>query len=179
MRLPIRPLSSILRGLGELSIDARQYRDVIGAFATGVSVVTTCHQDRLHGFTANSLTSVSLDPMLLLVCVDRNATAHKQLEAASHFGVSILSDAQQELSNAFARSSEPEHDRLGGYDYRMGKHGTPLLSESIACLECRISDRLEGGDHSIFLGEVLEGELLSRELPLLYFRGAYRRIAPE
>ena len=149
----------------------------MGTFATGVTVVTTCHDDLFHGFTANSVTSVSLDPMLLLVCVDKGATAHAQLKSASTFGVSMLGAAQQEISNLFAQTSEPELGGLRGIDYHLGPYGAPLLAGSIACVECRVKEALDGGDHTIFIGEVLGGEILSDDAPLLYFRGSYRQLA--
>ena len=89
-------------------IDAAGYRKVIGTFATGVTVVTTEVEGRLHGFTANAVASVSLDPLLLLVCVDKRAFAHEELARARGFGVSILSEHQQDLSSLFAKSAEPD-----------------------------------------------------------------------
>ena len=158
-----------------MAIDAAEYRNVIGNFATGVTVVTTCVDGMMHGMTANAVTSVSLEPLLLLVCVARGARAHGELERAAHFGVSVLSAAQQDVSNTFASSGEPESGSLRGVAFRAGKTGAPLLEGSLACLECEIDGRLDGGDHTIVLGRVLDGEILSDEAPLLYFRGKYAR----
>jgi len=158
-------------------IDAAGYRKVIGAFATGVTVVTTELEGRLHGFTANALTSVSLDPLLLLVCVDKRAFAHAELARASGFGVSILGEQQQDLSNLFAKSGEPTLGTLRGAAFRRGVTGVPLLEGAIACLECASERALDGGDHTIYLGRVVEGAILGDAKPLLYYQGAYRTIS--
>ena len=97
-----------------MSIDAAAYRQISGGFATGVTVVTTAVDGWLHGITANSFTSVSLDPFLLLVCIDKEAYANEQLEKAGRFGVNILAEAQQEISNQFASKSPPEQGSLRG-----------------------------------------------------------------
>jgi flavin reductase (DIM6/NTAB) family NADH-FMN oxidoreductase RutF len=159
-----------------MGIDAASYRQIIGHFATGVTVVTTAVDGRLHGMTANALASVSLKPLLLLVCVGKAAYAHEQLERGGRFAVNILSAEQEELSNIFAVSSEPEQGRLHGVPYRLGPNGTPLLDGCLAHLECDVSDRLQGGDHTIFIGAVLGGELLREAPPLLFYQGGYRRI---
>ncbi len=159
-----------------MPISADEYRRLIGNFATGVTVVSTAAEGRLHAFTANSLTSVSLDPMLLLVCVDKGATAHGELKNAAKFGVSILSEAQEEISNLFAKSAEPEADRLRGVDFRLGESGAPLIEGAIASIECEVSDLLDGGDHTIFIGTVIGGAIRQESAPLLFFRGGYRRL---
>ncbi len=160
-----------------MTIDAASYREVIGIFASGVTVVTTVVDGRLHGLTANAVTSVSLDPLLLLVCVDKGATACEQMKNSGGFGVSILGQDQEDISNLFAKSSDPEEGSLCGVAYREGASGVALIEGSIATLECELAEVLEGGDHSIFLGRVVAGEILSERPPLLYYRGAYRRLA--
>lgn len=159
-----------------MSIDAERYRQIIGHFATGVTVVTTAVDGWLHGMTANALTSVSLDPLLLLVCVDKTAHAHEQFGKASHFAVNILTEEQEEVSLVFATSAEPERGKLHGVPYHFGPNGAPILDGSLAYLECEIADRCEGGDHTIFIGEVLSGDLLREAPPLLFYRGGYRRL---
>jgi len=159
-----------------MTIDAADYRRIIGRFATGVTVVTTAIRGRLHGITANAITSVSLEPLLLLVCVDRQAHAHDELIEGGRFGVSILAEEQEELSNLFASKSEPEQGRLRGVAYYLGPHGTPVLDGCLAYLECDVTERYPGGDHTIFIGSVLAGEVLREAPPLLFYQGAYRRI---
>jgi flavin reductase (DIM6/NTAB) family NADH-FMN oxidoreductase RutF len=157
-----------------VAIDADKYRKVMSAFATGVTVVTTNVDGNLHGFTANAVTSVSLEPLLLLVCVDKRARALEELRVAETFGVSILSEAQQDVSNTFAMRGEPEPASLRGLAYTMGETGVPWVAGAIAQLECRTTEHLEGGDHVIVIGEVVVAEILSDEPPLLFYQGKYR-----
>lgn len=162
-----------------MTIDATTYRRIIGQFATGVTVVTTAVDGRLHGITANALTSVSLDPLLLLVCVDKEAHGHEELTDAGRFGVNILSDEQEDLSNLFATKAPPEQGQLrGGVPYHLGPHGTPLLEGCLAYIECDIMDSHQGGDHTIFIGQVLGAETLREGPPLLFFKGRYGRLQP-
>lgn len=160
-------------------LDSKAYRNLMGKFATGVTVVTTAVDGRLHGLTANAVSSLSLDPMLFLVCIDKGANAHSELERAGHFGVSILAADQMDVSNAFARSGEPEADSLRGVAFTKTANGTPLIDGALAQLECRSHSVLPGGDHTIYVGEVVAGEILSEAAPLLYFSGGYREILPK
>lgn len=162
-----------------MPIDAATFRRIAGNFATGVTIVTTANEGRLHGVTANSFTSVSLDPMLLLVCVDKKALGHGELERCGSFGVSLLAADQEDVSNLFAKTGEPEPGRLrGDTAFRYGASGCPLIEGALAHLECELHAKVEAGDHTIFVGRVLEGSLERTEAdPLLYFRGAYRGIA--
>ncbi len=157
-------------------MDDKDFRSLMGQFATGVTVVTTNNEGVLHGMTANAFSSLSLDPLLLLVCVVRGNTCHGELTKADRFGINILSSAQEDVSNTFAGRGEPEEGRLRGVPYRLGEHGVPLLDDTIAWVECRKADVLEGGDHDIFVGEALAGKLESEDDPLLFFRGGYRNL---
>ena len=157
-------------------MDPNAFRQIMGRFPTGVTVVTTVDDCRLHGITVNALTSVSLDPLLVLVCVDRQAKAHAQIERVGRFAVNFLGAEQEAVSRVFAASSEPEDGRLRGVPFRMGAHGTPLLEGCLGHLECAVADRFAGGDHTIFLGSVLGGDLERDGPPLLYFQGTYLRL---
>jgi len=159
-----------------MSIDAARFRQIIGHFATGVTVITTAHDGWLHGMTANAITSVSLDPLLLLICVDHAAHAHDQLTKAGVFAVNVLSEEQEDLSRLFANTQEPEENSLRGAAYHFGMHGAPVLDTCLAYLECEVVDRCEGGDHTIFIGSVLEGEMEEEAAPLIFYRGGYRRL---
>ncbi len=161
-----------------MSIDADQFRKIMSNFATGVTVVTTDGGGMLHGFTANAVSSVSLDPLLFLVCVDKAANAHAELQKASHFGVSILAENQADVSNLFAKSATPENGTLRGIAFRRGETGVPLIEGSLATLECAVEDLLEGGDHTIVIGRAVAGSLGDQSAtPLLFFRGRYERLA--
>jgi flavin reductase (DIM6/NTAB) family NADH-FMN oxidoreductase RutF len=158
-------------------MDADRFRQILGSFPTGVTVLSTAVDGQFHGITVNSLTSVSLEPPLVLVCVDRKAKAHAQMERAGRFGVSFLGVAQESLSRLFATSASPEPGRLRGVPYRIGSHGAPLIEGAIAWLECAVSDRWPGGDHTIFLASVLDGAVGHDGEPLVYFRSRYRRLS--
>lgn len=155
-------------------MDTRTYRDLIGHFATGVTVITTNNDGSLHGMTANAVTSVSLEPLLLLVCVARGARCLSEVKEAGRFGVNILTAEQEEVSQLFAQSREPEELELRGQPFHMGHHGTPLIDDALAHLECQVSEVLPGGDHDLVLGEVLGGEVTGSSPPLLFYGGRYR-----
>jgi len=154
--------------------DARTLRDALGCFATGVTVVTTfeANGDPV-GLTANSFTSVSLDPPLLLVCIARSSASLKALETAGHFAVNVLHIGQQPASQLFA---QPGQNRFKNTPWKRGAHDAPLLSNALASFECRRHQLHDGGDHIILVGEVLRATFDPRRDPLLYFRGKYRRL---
>ena len=161
-----------------MSLDPRVYRDIWSAFATGVTVVATDCDGWLHGMTANGVTSVSLDPLLMLVCVAKSARCHSQLTQAGRFGLSLLGEDQEDLSNLFAKGDDPEEGALRGASFHVGPNGTPLLDGCLAHLECNVKEVLSGGDHDIFIGEALDGKILDSEKPpLVFFRGGYRKLA--
>lgn len=161
-----------------MPIDAATFRRIIGNFATGVTVVTTCNDGRLHGVTANSFTSVSLDPLLLLVCVDKAANGHGELLRCGSFGINMLTADQKDVASLFAKTGDPEEGRLrGDVAFRYGTSGCPLIEGSLAHIECELFVQVDAGDHTIFIGKALHGSVERAESePLLYFRGAYRLI---
>jgi flavin reductase (DIM6/NTAB) family NADH-FMN oxidoreductase RutF len=156
-----------------------EFRLACGQFATGVTVVTAERSPgRVHGMTANSITSVSLEPLLLLICVDHRAHLLPMLKRKEHFGVSILKDSQQAISKYFAQTEEnAETEAKLGIAYRWTPSGIPLLENALVHIACKVSASYIAGDHTIFLGEVETTEIFDGE-PLLYFRGGYRRVAP-
>lgn len=162
-----------------MPFDSATFRRAIGNFATGVTVVTTAVGGRLHGVTANSLTSVSLEPLLLLVCVDKAANAHAEMLECSSFGVSVLASDQKDLSNLFAKSGPPEEGSLRGAPFRLGATGCPLIEGALVHFECVPHAQVDAGDHTIFVGRVADGGVERPEAdPLLYFRGNYREVLP-
>ncbi len=155
-------------------IDESEFRRVIGHFATGVSVVTSCRQDgEACGLTVSAVSSVSLNPTLVLVCVDMTSETHGWLLGAGHFAVNVLEEGRGEtLARRFAGGGAEEKFR--GTAWRPERTGAPVLDEALAWLDCRVSAALPGGDHTIFVGEVLAAD--AREgTPLLYYRGGYGR----
>jgi len=154
--------------------DARTFRDALGCFATGVTVVTAIDPDGVPiGLTANSFTSVSLDPPLLLVCIANSSGSAAILRGADHFAVNVLQIGQQPTSNRFAGKGE---DRFAATPWEIGEFGTPVLVGSLGSFECARDAVHEGGDHFILVGRVLKAIFEPRRDPLLYFRGKYRKL---
>lgn len=154
--------------------DAPALRRALGCFVTGVTIVTTRGADgRPHGFTANSFTSVSLDPPLVLVCVGYETEGLEAYRQCPRFAVNVLADSQQMISNGFA-TERP--DRFAGVRWREGSHRVPILEGCIATLECVVWQRIEAGDHMILVGRVLACED-STDRPLAFWRGRYRSLA--
>jgi flavin reductase (DIM6/NTAB) family NADH-FMN oxidoreductase RutF len=155
-----------------------QFRKALGHFSTGVTVVTVERAPGLvHGMTANSFTSVSLDPMLILVCVDQRAKLLPLLEKKRRFGVSVLKQGQEAISEYFAKgeqSAEAEERLSIRYDWKHA--GVPLLEDTLLRLPCSVVASYITGDHTIFIGEVESAEISEGE-PLLFYRGEYRKIA--
>ena len=146
---------------------------MMGLFATGVTVLTTRDDDgRPYGLTANAVTSLSLTPPLLLICIDKNAETHPHFLTSRCFVVNILSEDQEELSGRFAKSGG---DKFGPLPFSTNQDGVPVLENTLAHLECRIIETHEGGDHVIHIGEVQHAEVRGGR-PLLYFQGKYRHL---
>jgi flavin reductase (DIM6/NTAB) family NADH-FMN oxidoreductase RutF len=158
-----------------MPLDADRFRAALGRFASGVTVLTMRDAEgRDHGMTATAFSSLSLDPPLVLACVDRGASMAKPLEGATHLAVNLLAADQEELSRRFA---DKDVDRFAGVRIRRGTGDLPLLDGALAHLECRIAARHPGGDHVIVVGEVLRAEAHEGE-PLVYHRGRYARLVP-
>jgi len=156
-----------------MTIDPLEFRSIIGHFPTGVTVITTAAGEELQGMTANAVASLSLDPLLVLVCVDKGTHTHRVLERGGVFAVNILGEHQEEVSRLFARRAEPEVGTLRGQRFTLGRTGAPILEDCLAYLECRVTEVLEGGDHTIFLGEVIDGRIVGDAAPLIFYRGRY------
>jgi flavin reductase (DIM6/NTAB) family NADH-FMN oxidoreductase RutF len=159
-------------------LTALEFRKALGHFPTGVTVVTVEREPgKIHGMTANSFTSVSLDPMLILVCVDHRAKMLPLLEKKERFGVSVLKAGQEAISEYFAKGeqSDETEERLS-IRYRQTSSGIFVLENVLLQLTCRVVASHVAGDHTIFIGAVEDAETHEGE-PLIYFRGEYRRIA--
>ena len=160
-----------------MPIDPKLQRTIMGRFATGVTVVTMKAGETLWGMTANAVTSLSLDPPLVLVCVDKTTQTHQYLKQAGAFAMNILAEDQQELSNRFATPGPKEFSDL---DFVDGETGSPVLGGTLGYVDCRLREVLAGGDHDIFIGEIVDGEDRVGEdgvgRPLLYF-GGYQKLS--
>jgi flavin reductase (DIM6/NTAB) family NADH-FMN oxidoreductase RutF len=152
----------------------------MGSFATGVTIITLDLEGEVHGMTANAFSSVSLDPPLLLVCVDHAARTHAHLHAKKRFGVNILAEHQRVISDYYARPVHT-HERAqeeAGARFDRTEQGTPILHGALAYLECRLQSAQEAGDHTIFIAEV-EDVVVRQGEPLLFFRGKYRKVGEQ
>lgn len=151
-------------------IDGALYRQVMGRFATGITVITTRIDGRVHGMTANAFMAGSLNPPLCLISVRHEAKLHAMLRASGRYGVSVLSEEQQYLSNHFAGRSipgvRPEFDALAG---------VPVLARAVAVIAAEVVETLECGDHTLFVGRIRGMECESRQ-PLLFHAGRYARV---
>jgi flavin reductase len=158
-----------------MNLSAAEFRKAMGCFATGVTIITLDLEGEVQGMTANAFSSVSLDPPLLLVCVDHGARTHAHMHAKKRFGINILAAHQREISEYYARlvhTHEHAEEEAGARFDRTGK-GTPILHGALAYLECRLQSAQDAGDHTIFIAEVEEVVVREGE-PLLFFRGKYR-----
>ncbi|MFQ5666608.1 MAG: flavin reductase family protein [Candidatus Binatia bacterium] len=156
-----------------MPVQKQEFRTVLGCFAAGVTIVTTVGKDGApYGLTATAFTSVSLEPPLVLVCIDKGSESYPHFEASRVFAVNFLAAEDEHLSQRFAVSGG---DKFSALPVRRGETGAPILSGALGYLDCRTVDIFDGGDHTIFLGQVEAGGAHDGE-PLLYFRGAYRRM---
>ncbi len=160
--------------------DPTTFRDVLGRFPTGVTVVTTEVDGIPHGMTVNAFTSVSLDPPLVLVCVEHTTVMAGLLERAGRFGVSVLAAGQADVSTWFADSERPVGaDEFEGIAVETATNGVPLLADAVAWLDCRIHAAYDGGDHQIIVGEVVSLGAGRHQDPLVFHRGSYGRFVEE
>jgi flavin reductase (DIM6/NTAB) family NADH-FMN oxidoreductase RutF len=159
----------------ETAFDSRTLRQAFGSFPTGVTVVTVGGPVP-HGMTANSFTAVSLDPPLLLVCVEHGAVMHDVLATAGRFAVSVLGAGHGGIARYFADRKRPMgEEQFADVDWHAGEHsGAPLITGALAHFECSVWRSYDGGDHTIFLGELLAVRRSEDEEPLLFHRGRLR-----
>jgi flavin reductase (DIM6/NTAB) family NADH-FMN oxidoreductase RutF len=156
------------------SIDPSTFRAVLGRFASGVTVVTVRDPaGRDHGMTVSAFCSVSLEPPLVLACIDRSATLLGALGAGSAYAINVLSETQEALSRRFASEMD---DRFDGIGYSRGPRGSALLDDALAWLECRVEARVDAGDHVVIIGRVEHTQVTEASGPLLYYRSGYGRL---
>lgn len=163
-----------------MSVDSKRFRQVMGTFATGVTVVTAQHEDERRGITVNSFTSVSLDPPLVLVCLDNDSSTLEVIQDAGGYSVNILAKDQQHISDRFAgkwdlRDGHP----LDGLPSKPGQFSkAPMFEGALGVLDCLLEQTVVAGDHTILLGQVMDLQMPDPDKePLLYF-GGYRLLAP-
>jgi flavin reductase (DIM6/NTAB) family NADH-FMN oxidoreductase RutF len=155
-----------------MAIDASGFKKAMGRWASGVTVVTAEHNGVRHGMTVSSFASVSLDPPLVLVCIGKAAPTHDIIKKGERFVVNVLADSQETISLRFAMKHD---DRFEGVALRPGQLGVPIIDGCLAAIECRLHETLPGGDHTIYVGEVVNAEVAEGS-PLLYFQGGHRKM---
>jgi len=156
-----------------VSIGEAEFRHVLGHFVSGVTVVTMRNGNAYHGLTVSSFCSLSLQPPLVLVCIDRRYISHELIANAGVFAVNMLAEDDEALSSHFA-SREP--DKFATVAHHLGQTGVPVLDTALATLECQLVHQYPGGDHSIFVGEVIAANARDDVGPLVYYRSKYHRL---
>lgn len=160
--------------------EGRRLRDLMARFATGVTVVSARHGPLLAGMTANAIASISIDPPLMLASIARKAETHGAIIGSHAFAISVLADDQRDLAECFARPTTAE--KLTGFcgaGWHEAETGSPILDGALAFFDCRLSARHDGGDHTLFLGEIVAAGFREDAEPLLWFGSRYRRLAAE
>lgn len=148
------------------------FRDAMGKFATGITVVTTEHEEEIIGMTVNAFMSISLDPHLIAVSIGENASMYEKLQQTKKFGVSILAEEQKDLSMIFAKQKDKDQE----IDY-VRQDNIPVINDSLVTLSCHVKEMVKAGDHMIFIAEVTEFVINEGE-PILYADGEYRLLQP-
>lgn len=160
-----------------MSINPELFRKVLSQFATGVTIVTARHGEAIHGLTANAFCSVSLEPPLVLVCVDQKAHSHHIIKQGGNFAVNILTTTQEALAQRFATNHLSAAERFAGINFHTEITGAPILKESLGWLDCKLVAAHPGGDHTIFVGEVVALGQPQGTRPLLYYQSQYQKLA--
>ena len=156
-----------------MAFDSKEQRRIMGRFATGVTVASTKVGDETFGMTANAVTSLSLDPPLVILCVQKGGQSHDKFSEGACFALSVLSAEQQELSDRFAFKGPKD---FSGLDFETAATGAPILKQALGWVDCKLKEILPGGDHDIFIGEILDGGATDEGQPLLYYGGKYARL---
>jgi flavin reductase (DIM6/NTAB) family NADH-FMN oxidoreductase RutF len=156
----------------EASIDAARFRQVLGHFCTGVTVITAVDDGQPAGLAVGSFSSLSLDPPLVLFCADKGSSTFPKIRAAGVFCVNILADDQEDICRVFAAKGD---DKFAGMGWKKSGTGSPILDGVLAWIDCEVADLVEEGDHFIVVGRVKELEVVHEGGPLLFFRGGYGR----
>lgn len=155
-------------------IDPKDFRNVTGSFATGVTVIATQGDTNVHGMTANAFTSVSLDPPLILVSIGKNANTHELIKTNKKFSVNFLKEDQKEIAGYYAKKV-PNPEIESKLHYMMTKDEIPVMTDSLASLACTLWETYDGGDHTLYIGRIEELEV-KEGTPLIFYKGAYHNI---
>lgn len=155
-------------------VNPDDFKGAMGSWAAGVTVVITEENGKFYGLTASSFSSLSLDPPLVLVCVNNGNHLSRMIRGSQKFGVSILAEGQDEVSGAFAKSGREPVDSLAEFEPFTMETGSPLLPGALGYVDCTLEQAVDGGDHTIFIGRVQAARFDDKKKPLVYFRRGYR-----
>lgn len=162
-----------------MGVDGQALRQAMRQWATGVTVVTSRTPTGPHGITVNSFTSLSLDPPLCLICIDRRTRAYEEIPRAGGFAVNVLAEDQEEIAARFAGRRPDLADPFSGLELGTAPSGAPVFAGVMSYLDCTLQEQLAGGDHTIFVGRVehAEAPAAGGRSPLLFYGGGFRRVA--
>jgi flavin reductase (DIM6/NTAB) family NADH-FMN oxidoreductase RutF len=158
--------------------DQVTFRATLGHFPSGVTIMTTAHQDRLHGMTVSAFCSVSLEPLLVLCCVEKVTHMHRLVSNSGFYAINFLSEKEEETARFFADDNRLKAPEFRAGDFFVGVTGAPLLPAAIAYVEARVEAAYDGGDHTIFLGRAVALKVQDDRPPLVFYRGGYARLLP-
>jgi flavin reductase (DIM6/NTAB) family NADH-FMN oxidoreductase RutF len=159
-----------------LPLDKASFRHAMGHFASGVTIMTTTADGRMHGMTVSAFASQSLDPLLILASVERSTEMYKLVMASQAFAINILGAHAEGTARFFADNARLKGPEFADGSYHVASNGAPLLDEAVAYLEATVHSTLEAGDHSVIVGRVTALEVRSDAQPLIYYRSGYRRL---
>jgi len=152
-----------------MAVDNDLFKELMRRFAAGVTLVTFNENNKFGGLTVSSFCSLSMNPPLVLICIDRKIVSHESLKNSKTFGINICNSEQGKLAWDFANSSVDKNELIKSLPHTLTDLGTPLLKDSLASMECKITERHDGGDHTIFIGQVENGNFDENSKPLLYY----------
>ncbi|MCZ6821240.1 MAG: flavin reductase family protein [Calditrichaeota bacterium] len=159
-----------------MSVSPEIFKEVMGRFGSSVTIVTFKHDSGIHGLTVSAFCSVSLEPPRILVCIKKQGSSHEFLSQSERFVVNILAKEQQDLAWQFSNPELGSEDRFAGASYKTTEPGLPVFTDNLAHLECRIVNQFDGGDHTIFLGEVENCYFSEESAPLFYYNRGFHTL---
>tara|TARA_E500000331_G_C17226206_1_gene700418 strand:- start:1031 stop:1519 length:489 start_codon:yes stop_codon:yes gene_type:complete len=153
-----------------MAITDDTFKELMKRFASGVTLITFENEGRLSGLTVSSFCSLSMNPPLILICIDKKIPSHDSLKNGSSFGVNICTSKQGKLAWDFANSNIDKNELILSLDHRITDDKVPLLNDCLASMECTLKETYEGGDHSIFVGQIESGDFSEKSDPLVYYK---------
>ena len=161
-----------------MSITDDTFKELMKRFASGVTLITFENDGNYSGLTVSSFCSLSMDPPLILICIDKKIPSHESLKNGSHFGVNICTSEQGKLAWDFANSNVDKNELILSLNHNITENKVPLLNDCLASMECTIKETYEGGDHTIFIGQIEEGNFDEESDPLVYYKSGLGDFTP-